>query len=101
MNSPACGASAIRAAGGPTRVPFHLCCALAMISTAGPGSEPFVCGALEPDPVRCGALEPDPVVGGALGLDAVVGIALEPDPAATLLASGAAPAGPRVAGPAR
>jgi hypothetical protein len=50
MNPPECGASAILTAGGPTRVPFHLCCALAMIGTAGPEPGEFVCGALEADP---------------------------------------------------
>ena len=57
MNPPECGASAILTAGGPTRVPFHLCCALAMIA-AGPDPGKFVCGALEPDPATA-LLEPD------------------------------------------
>jgi hypothetical protein len=47
---PECGASAILTAGGPTRVPFQLCCAFAVIGAAGPDPAPFVCGALEPDP---------------------------------------------------
>lgn len=50
MNPPECGASAILTAGGPTRVPFHLCCALAMIGANGLDPGEFVCGALEPDP---------------------------------------------------
>jgi hypothetical protein len=42
-----CGASAILAAGGPTAVPFHLCCALTIIHAGGPDPVPLVCGALE------------------------------------------------------
>jgi hypothetical protein len=61
MNPPECGASAILTAGGPTRVPFHLCCALAMIGAAGPEPGEFVCGALEPDPATA-LLTPDDAV---------------------------------------
>ena len=50
MNPPECGASAILTAGGPAQVPFHLCCALAIVGQAGFEPEEFVCGALEPDP---------------------------------------------------
>lgn len=50
MKAPECGASAILTAGGPTQVPFQLCCALAMVGAAGPDPGKFVCGALEPDP---------------------------------------------------
>jgi hypothetical protein len=50
MNPPECGASAILTTGGPTQVPFHLCCALAMVGQAGSEPGEFVCGALEPDP---------------------------------------------------
>ena len=50
MNPPECGASAILTTGGPTRVAFHLCCALAMVGQAASEPGEFVCGALEPDP---------------------------------------------------
>jgi hypothetical protein len=44
---PGCPASAIVARGGPTAVPFELCCVLAIIRAGGPDPGPFVCGAVE------------------------------------------------------
>jgi hypothetical protein len=42
-----CRAVAILARGGPTAVPFDLCCVLAIIRAGGPDPGPLVCGALE------------------------------------------------------
>jgi hypothetical protein len=42
-----CGASAILAPGGPTAVPFDLCCVLTLVRAVGPDPGPAVCRALE------------------------------------------------------
>jgi hypothetical protein len=42
-----CRASAILACGGPSAVPFDLCCVMAIIRAGGPEPGPLVCGALE------------------------------------------------------
>jgi hypothetical protein len=42
-----CGASAILARGGPTAVPFELCCVLTILRANGPEAGPAVCRALE------------------------------------------------------
>jgi hypothetical protein len=44
--SAGCGASAILARGGPTAVPFELCCVLTMVRANGPEPGPAVCRAL-------------------------------------------------------
>jgi hypothetical protein len=42
-----CGASAILAPGGPTAVPFDLCCVLTLVRAVGTDPGPAVCRALE------------------------------------------------------
>jgi hypothetical protein len=42
-----CGASAILARGGPTAVPFDLCCVLTLVRAGGTEPGPAVCRALE------------------------------------------------------
>jgi hypothetical protein len=42
-----CGASAILAPGGPTAVPFDLCCVLTLVRAVGTDAGPAVCRALE------------------------------------------------------
>jgi hypothetical protein len=42
-----CRASAILARGGPSAVPFDLCCVMAIIRASGPEPGPLVCGALD------------------------------------------------------
>jgi hypothetical protein len=42
-----CRASAILARGGPSAVPFDMCCVMAIIRAGGPEPGPLVCGALE------------------------------------------------------
>jgi hypothetical protein len=52
MPQPPCGASSIATAGGPTAVPFRLCCAQSIIQTSGNNAGPRWCDALDAGSVR-------------------------------------------------
>lgn len=53
-----CGASMLATTGGPTAVPFRLCCAHSILQTGGGGSTVVRCVALD-----AGAVETRPVPG--------------------------------------
>ena len=46
LRPPGCGASSIAATGGPTAVPFHLCCAYSIIQAGQGGPAGIRCAAL-------------------------------------------------------